>query len=47
MVKAIDAFRVVFGPFDGITQVIGNVLLYLGSTRRSQSFSPSQRFDLN
>lgn len=45
MVKAVDTFRVVFGPFDEITQVLGNVLLYLGSTLRSQSFSLSQRFD--
>ena len=46
MVKAIDTFRVVCGPFDEITQVIGDVLLCLTSTRRSQSFSLSQRFDL-
>jgi hypothetical protein len=45
VVKAVDTFRVVFGPFGEVTQVIGVVLLCLGSTRRSQSFSLSQRFD--
>ena len=44
--KAIDTFRVVFGPSGEITQMIGSVLLCLASTRRSQSFSLSQRFDL-
>jgi hypothetical protein len=46
MVKAIDTFRVVFGPCDEITQMIGNVLLCLASTRHSQSFSLSQRSSL-
>jgi hypothetical protein len=46
MVKAGDTFRVVYGPFGEITQVIGSVLLCLTSTRRSQSFTLSQRFDL-
>jgi hypothetical protein len=45
MVKANDTFRVVRSPFGDVTQVIGNVLLCLASTRRSQSFSLSQRFD--
>jgi hypothetical protein len=31
-VKAVGTFRVVLGPSGEMTQVIGNVLLYLGST---------------
>ena len=46
MVKAIDTFHVVFGPSGEITQMIGNVLLCLASTRHSQSFSLSQRSNL-